>query len=119
MNDEASSSAARQYGGHREDEEAEPIPTAAELAERRKKSRQLFNRKRGERLDLLLADYDMLVYAELSIIYYMEYVLSGCDVARAIGLINRAAAPSSASYCGALSNSSISLPRRPFSPNRR
>ena len=120
MNDEASSSAARQYGGHREEEdEAEPIPTAAELVERRKKSRQLFNRKRSERLDLLLADFDMLVYAELSIIYYMEYVLTEHNVADLIALITRAAAHSCASSSDASSNSSTSLPRRPFSPNHR
>lgn len=76
MNDEASSSAAeasnsRQY----EVDTDEPAPTVAELAERRKKSRQLFNRKRGERLDDLLANLDMLIYAELSAVYYMEYAL--------------------------------------------
>lgn len=75
MNDEASSSAAepsngRRHGGHADEEE--PAPTTAELAERRKKSRQIFNRKRGERLDDLLANFDMLIYAELSVIYYME-----------------------------------------------
>ena len=47
--------------------------TEAELAERRKKNRQLFNRKRLELLDDLLRTLDILVYAELSVIYYMEY----------------------------------------------
>lgn len=75
MNDEASSSAAeasnsRQHGDGAP--ERDISPTAKELAEKRKKSRQLFNRKRGERLDDLLASLDMLIYAELSIIYYME-----------------------------------------------
>ena len=42
-------------------------------AEKRKKNRQMFNRKRGELLDVELTNLDILVYAELSVIYYMEY----------------------------------------------
>lgn len=83
MNDEASSSAATPAASaaapaskSRRHGDEEPASTAAELAERRKKSRQLFNRKRGERLDDLLANLDMLVYAELSVIYYLEYARS-------------------------------------------
>ena len=75
MNDVASSSAAEASHLRNGDQtEEEAAPTVAELAERRKKSRLLFNRKRGERLDDLLANLDMLIYAELSVIYYMEYV---------------------------------------------
>lgn len=76
MNDEASSSAAAAPSTSRRHGDGEPAQTTSELAERRKKSRQLFNRKRGERLDDLLANLDMLIYAELSVIYYMEYVWS-------------------------------------------
>lgn len=43
-----------------------------QLAARRKKNRQLFNRKRGELLDDLLRNFDTLIYAELSTIYYMD-----------------------------------------------
>ena len=74
MNDEASSSAiAYNAYSQDEDERIQPTPTAAELAERRKKNRQMFNRKRGELLDDLLRNMDILVYAELSTVYYMEY----------------------------------------------
>jgi hypothetical protein len=71
---EASSSAAGAHYSHdgRQDK-PEAAPTAAELAERRKKNRQMFNRKRGDLLDNVLRDLDMLVYAELGVIYYMEY----------------------------------------------
>lgn len=34
----------------------------------------MFNKKRGQLLDHLVKDLDMLVYAELSAVYYMEYV---------------------------------------------
>lgn len=76
MNDEASSSTAAahytpsRYGEVLSDEAA---PTAAELEERRKKNRRMFNRKRAELLDDLLRNMDILVYAQLSGIYYMEY----------------------------------------------
>ena len=75
MNDEASSSAVR-ASSYNEDGrlQSEAAPTAAELAERRKKNRQMFNRKRLDLLDDLLRNLDILVYAELSTIYYMEYV---------------------------------------------
>jgi len=50
-----------------------PSPsTAAEIAERRKKDRELFNRKRGDLLEDLLRNIDLLVYAELMVGYYME-----------------------------------------------
>lgn len=74
MNDEASSSAAAYHPPrHDAGDPSEPAPTAAELAERRKKNRQLFNRKRGDLLDDLLRNLDILIYAELSTLYYMEY----------------------------------------------
>ncbi|KAF7195247.1 DSC E3 ubiquitin ligase complex subunit 4 [Pseudocercospora fuligena] len=46
--------------------------TAKEIAERRKKNRDNFNRKRGALLDDLLRQLDILVFAELSAIYYMD-----------------------------------------------
>lgn len=47
-------------------------PTAADQAQKRRKNREMFNKKRGELLDDLLRKLDILVYAELSAIYYME-----------------------------------------------
>ena len=48
-------------------------PAAAkEVAERRKKNRQMFNKKRGELLDHLCRDLDLIIYAELSTVYYMD-----------------------------------------------
>lgn len=70
----ASSSAANSINDHGRQAQPEAAPTAAELAQRRKKNRQMFNRKRGDLLDNLLRDVDMLIYVELSVIYYMEYV---------------------------------------------
>ena len=71
MNDDPSSSSSGAYTSHA-DTSQEASPTAAELAERRKKNRQLFNRKRGDLLDDLLRHLDILIYAELSTIYYMD-----------------------------------------------
>ncbi|KAK4550177.1 hypothetical protein LTR36_003144 [Oleoguttula mirabilis] len=73
MSDEASSSAAAEPGDNANDERHHPeAPGAAQLAERKKKNRQMFNRKRGELLDVELRNVDILVYAELSAIYYMD-----------------------------------------------
>ncbi|KAK5124131.1 hypothetical protein LTR85_001834 [Meristemomyces frigidus] len=78
MSDEASSSAAAAYpdtADANDDDERHhhlAVPTAAELAERRKKNRAMFNRKRGELLDDALRNWDMLVYAQLSAIYYQD-----------------------------------------------
>lgn len=47
-------------------------PTAAQVAKRRKENREMFNKKRGQLLDDLIYNLDILVYAELSAIYYME-----------------------------------------------
>lgn len=47
-------------------------PTVAQIEERRKKNREMFNKKRGQLLDDLLYNLDLLVYAQLSAIYYME-----------------------------------------------
>lgn len=81
MSDDASSSrAAAAYTNSEQnvhhDRAQEAGPTAAELAERKKKNRQMFNKKRGELLDDLLRSLDILVYAELSTVYYMEYAAS-------------------------------------------
>lgn len=74
MNDEPSSSAAPPPPRIVDDEVETPGRplTAAETAERRKKNRDGFNRKRGDLLDDLLRSLDILVYAELSVIYAME-----------------------------------------------
>lgn len=81
MSDEASSSAAAYppTDDATHDRHQHAPPTAIRLAERRKKNRQLFNRKRSELLDVEIRNWDILVYAELSAIYYMEYV---CTQAR-------------------------------------
>jgi hypothetical protein len=47
-------------------------PTAAQIEKRRKENRDTFNRKRGQLLDDLIYNLDVLVYAQLSAIYYME-----------------------------------------------
>lgn len=76
MNDEPSSSSSRAHDTNLHnvdlDSAQEAPPTAAQLAGRRKKNRQMFNRKRGELLDDLLRNLDILVYAELSTIYYLD-----------------------------------------------
>ena len=48
------------------------MPTAAQIEKRRKENRDTFNRKRGQLLDDLIYNMDVLVYAQLSAIYYME-----------------------------------------------
>lgn len=45
---------------------------AIDIAARKRQNREAFNRKRGELLDDVLRNLDLLVYAELSAIYYME-----------------------------------------------
>lgn len=71
MNDEPSPSASssRLAPSHNEQN---VTPTAAQLAERRKHNRAQFNRKRGQLLDDLLHNLDILIYAELSAIYYLD-----------------------------------------------
>lgn len=49
-------------------------PTAAQVEERRKYNRDMFNKKRVHLLDDLIYNLDLLVYAQLSAIYYMESV---------------------------------------------
>ena len=91
-------------------------PTAAELVERRKKNREMFNKKRGELLDDLLRNLDILIYAELSTIYYMEYINPSNMPLRILLLTALVAAPSSASSSAASSNSSSSPPNPHSSP---
>nr|POE48344.1 hypothetical protein CFP56_73911 [Quercus suber] len=69
MNDEPSSSAAAASVHDGESHH----PSATDFLERRREHRSRFNRKRGELLNDLLQSLDILVYAELSCIYYMEY----------------------------------------------
>ena len=76
MSDEPSSSAAQTAAVPPTvadgDEQSNPVPTAGELAARRKNNRETFNRKRGDLLDDVLRNLDILIYAELSTIYYLE-----------------------------------------------
>lgn len=81
MNDEPASSAAAASSsrvandlptGEALSDNNDEVPSAAKIAERRKKNREMFNRKRGQLLDDLLYNLDILVYAQLSAIYYME-----------------------------------------------
>lgn len=55
---------------------------ALAVQERRRKNRSMFNKKRGELLDDLLRSLDILIYAELSTVYYMEYAACSPDLQR-------------------------------------
>lgn len=57
------------------DDDTRPL-AAKELAKKRRKDRENFQRRRADLLDDLLRNLDILIYAELSTIYYMEYVVS-------------------------------------------
>lgn len=75
MNDEPSSSA-QPAPPPQDDIPAQlpdALPSAKQIGERKKKNRENFNKRRGELLDDLIRGVDLLVYAELSTIYYMEY----------------------------------------------
>lgn len=82
MNDEPSSSAPPPSSSYQRHDAPHPpeLPTAAEVAEKRKKNRDIFNKKRGDLLDDLLRNLDILIYAELSTIYYMECVWTSYSV---------------------------------------
>jgi hypothetical protein len=80
MNDEASSAAAASSSRVAFDVATDSTlrdgaPTAAQIEERRKNNRDMFNKKRVHLLDDLIYNLDLLVYAQLSAIYYMESVL--------------------------------------------
>ena len=72
-----SSSAAATTTSRADDDPTDREPshgaTSPSAAQKRKRNRQMFNRKRGELLDVELTNLDVLIYAELSAIYYMEY----------------------------------------------
>lgn len=78
MNDEPGSSAAAASSSRvafdlpTDGAQQDGAPTAAQIQERRKNNRDMFNKKRGQLLDDLIYNLDMLVYAQLSAIYYME-----------------------------------------------
>ncbi|EME38321.1 hypothetical protein DOTSEDRAFT_75767 [Dothistroma septosporum NZE10] len=73
MNDELSSSErAGPSGSHHDDTAQHEVLTPAQIVARRKKNRENFNKRRGELLDDLSRNIDLLVYAELSAIYYMD-----------------------------------------------
>jgi hypothetical protein len=67
----ASSSSSRAFHPPTQNPQDE-APTAAQIEKRRKENRDTFNRKRGQLLDDLIYNLDVLVYAQLSAIYYME-----------------------------------------------
>nr|OQO26446.1 hypothetical protein B0A51_06827 [Rachicladosporium sp. CCFEE 5018] len=74
MNDEAApeaSSSRLHAGSDGATPEANTL-TPTQLKERQKANRQTFNRKRGSLLEDLIKQLDILVYAELSCIYYMD-----------------------------------------------
>jgi hypothetical protein len=73
---EASSSATGAHNAHNDHGErshpSEAPQTASQIAERKKKNRELFNRKRQGLLKVLSTDLDTIIYAELGAVYYME-----------------------------------------------
>lgn len=78
MNDGSASSAAAASPHHNSAHQDAALDhnesvTTIQLANRQKKTRENFQRKRIEQLDDLLRSVDMLVYAELSALYYLEY----------------------------------------------
>jgi hypothetical protein len=80
MNDEGSSAAAASssrvaFDVTPDSALRDEAPTAAQVEERRKNNRDMFNKKRVHLLDDLIYNLDLLVYAQLSAIYYMESVL--------------------------------------------
>lgn len=72
MNDEPSSSDRAGPSGNHDTTVEDGVPTPAQIAARKKKNRENFSVRKGELLDGLLRNIDLLVYAELSAIYYME-----------------------------------------------
>lgn len=75
MNDEPSSSAQPASAPHDDipAQQSDALPNAKQIEERKRKNRENFNKRRGELLDDLIKSVDLLIYAELSTIYYMEY----------------------------------------------
>ena len=81
MNDEPSSSASTAARPEDEPQQNAASRTdrslkSAEEAAIRKRNRENFNKRRVELLNDLLRNLDLLVYAELSVVYYMESVSS-------------------------------------------
>lgn len=75
MSDEPSSSTAASSANPNDaDVSTRPgiVPAEDELKARRKRNSQMVSRKRSELLSDLLTGVDVLVYAELSVVYYME-----------------------------------------------
>jgi hypothetical protein len=90
MNDEGSSAAAASssrvaFDVTPDSTLRDEAPTAARVEERRKNNRDMFNKKRVHLLDDLIYNLDLLVYAQLSAIYYMESVLE--DILRHQGTL--------------------------------
>lgn len=85
MSDDAASSSAaaassstthQHHYYHPADDGEDRQQAAAQMAERQRKNRQLFNKKHGDLLADLQRELDINIYAQLSIIYYMEYAVS-------------------------------------------
>lgn len=72
MSDEPSSSAAPAYQPEDREDGTTPRLSAAQVAARRKNNRLVFNKKRRDLLLDLCNTLDMYIYAELSVVYYME-----------------------------------------------
>ena len=75
MSDEPSASTASQTtNADRHNETLRGAPTSTEVQRRRvrDRNRRMFNKKREAFLADLMRNVDLLVYAELSTIYYME-----------------------------------------------
>lgn len=73
MNDEPSTSATSDTGNARASGN-DGSNRVISLQERRQRNRRMFNKKREAFLGDLMRNIDMLIYAELSTIYYMECV---------------------------------------------
>jgi len=74
MNHEPSGSASTATDGHTTNDAWQAILQAPQ--ERRKRNRLLFNKKREYFLKDFSRSIDILIYAELAAIYYMEYALA-------------------------------------------
>jgi len=70
MSNEPSSSTARHHTTSTED--GDPGTGGGAVRERRQRNRKLFNKKREAFLADLMRNVDILIYAELSTVYYME-----------------------------------------------
>lgn len=73
MNDEPSGSAETARDGGLANPEDTHVAVQRAIREKRKRTKLLFNKKREHFLKDFLRNIDILVYAELATVYYMEY----------------------------------------------